>query len=318
MRRQVLAVALICALTVGGGGVAAAAPTTPPSGGFVDSFELLPGFQPEGISIGRGTTFYVGSRVDGRIYRGDVRTGQGEVFIPAPQPPTGGGPAAAIGTEVDQLNRLFVAGGGGGTGRIYDARTGEQLWSATFTTGPTFVNDVVVTKDAAYFTDSRKAVLYVVPLTRRGGFGEPYELPLTGDFVLTPNVNNANGIEASPDGQKLLVVQSNTGLLFRVDARTGVAERVDLAGYTLVNGDGLLRRGSTLYVVQNRLNRIAVIELDRSYQSGTVVEQIENPGFDVPTTVAAFGGRYLYAVNARFSTPPTPTTPYTVVRVDLR
>jgi sugar lactone lactonase YvrE len=317
MRRRVLTGGLAVALFVSGGSVAVAETTQRPRHGFPATIDLPAGFQPEGISIGRGTTFYVGSRVDGRIYRGDVRTGRGEVFIPAPPPPPGTLAAAAIGTEVDPHNRLFVAGGAGGTGRIYDARTGNELWSRQFTTETTFVNDVVVTRSAAYFTDSLRAVLYVVPLTRRGGFGEPRELPLTGDFVLTPNVNNANGIEASPDGRTLLVVQSNTGFLFAVDARTGAARQVDLGGYTLTNGDGLLRRGSTLYVVQNRLNLIAVVELTRSYRSGTVVDQITEPGFDVPATVAAYGGRYLYAVNARFTTPATPTTPYAVIRVDL-
>jgi hypothetical protein len=34
----------------------------------------------------------------------------------------------------------------------------------------------------------------------------------------------------------------------------------------------------------------------------------------VPTTIAAFGDA-LYAVNARFDTPPTPDTDYDVVRV---
>jgi len=35
----------------------------------------------------------------------------------------------------------------------------------------------------------------------------------------------------------------------------------------------------------------------------------------VPTTVAAFRDR-LYLPNARFTTPPTPTTPYSVVAID--
>ena len=36
---------------------------------------------------------------------------------------------------------------------------------------------------------------------------------------------------------------------------------------------------------------------------------------DVPATIARIGSA-LYAVNARFSTPPTPDTDYAVVRVD--
>ena len=92
---------------------------------------------------------------------------------------------------------------------------------------------------------------------------------------------------------------------------------IDLGGASLTNGDGLLRRGNTLYVVRNQLNEIAVLRLDRSYRSATLTGTITDPNFAVPTTVAALGP-FLYAVNARFGTPPTPDTTYTVVRVFAR
>ena len=34
---------------------------------------------------------------------------------------------AAIGTEVDNRDRLWVAGGATGLGRVYDTKSGEQL-----------------------------------------------------------------------------------------------------------------------------------------------------------------------------------------------
>jgi sugar lactone lactonase YvrE len=108
------------------------------------------------------------------------------------------------------------------------------------------------------------------------------------------------------------VVQSNTGLLYRVDAATGAATALDLGGELVTNGDGILRRGSTLYVVRNRLNEVAVVRLHHG--SGTIVDRLTDPAFDIPTTVAAFRGR-LYLPNARFSTPVTPTTPYAVVGI---
>jgi hypothetical protein len=37
--------------------------------------------QPEGIAVGTGSTFYVGSLWDGDIYRGNLRSGAGDVFI---------------------------------------------------------------------------------------------------------------------------------------------------------------------------------------------------------------------------------------------
>ena len=125
---------------------------------------------------------------------------------------------------------------------------------------------------------------------------------------------NANGIEATPNGEWLIVVNSTVGALYRVDPRTGDATQIDLGGASVAAGDGLLLQGSTLYVVRNQLNTIVVIELSSDLLQGTVQGEITSPLFDVPTTIAMFGSS-LYAINARFSTPPTPTTTYSVVRV---
>ncbi len=67
-------------------------------------------------------------------------------------------------------------------------------------------------------------------------------------------------------------------------------------------GDGLLRRGSTLYVVRNRLNQIAAVKLDDRERSGVVRRVITDPRFAVPTTIAPFKD-FIYAVNARFDLP---------------
>jgi hypothetical protein len=44
---------------------------------FPDLIQLPNGWRPEGIAEGRGTSFCVGSLVNGAIYRGDLRTGDG-------------------------------------------------------------------------------------------------------------------------------------------------------------------------------------------------------------------------------------------------
>jgi hypothetical protein len=69
-----------------------------------------------------------------------------------------------------------------------------------------------------------------------------------------------------------------------------------------------------LYVVQNFDNRITVVRLAPDLGSGSVTGAISSPSFDTPTTVARFGSR-LYAVNARFTTPATPSTTYSIVQV---
>lgn len=257
---------------------------------------------PEGIAIGRQPFAYFGSRADGRIYRANLFTGDG-------RPLTETGPGTpSVGLKIDGRGRLFVAGGNAGNGRVVRASDGEILVSYPFTTAPSFINDVVLTPWGAYFTNSRAAELFVVPLRRGGSLPDDFvRLPLTGDIVVDPAVNNANGIARTPDGRALVIVQSNTGLLFRVHPTTGETEQVDLGGELMTNGDGLLLEGRTLYVVQNRLNTVAVLRMSWDGRSGRVVDRLTDPNFNVPTTVASFGNR-LYLPNAKFGANPPATT----------
>ncbi len=278
---------------------------------FPETIPLPDGWQPEGIATGKGNSFYAGSRATGAIFRGDLRTGKGSVLVEGRE----GG--AALGMKVDRRNRLFVAGGATGTATVYDARDGDELRSYELVSAPTFVNDVTVTRRAAYFTDSQRQQLYVLDLGRGGRLPEQARtLPLTGDLEYDddPETFELNGIAATRNGKRLIAVQSGTGKLFRIDPRSGDTDEIELEGGDVSQGDGILLRGRTLHVVQNRLNRIAVVRLDRRLSEGRITDRIIDPDFDVPTTIARKGGR-LWAVNARFSTPPTPETEYDVVKV---
>jgi sugar lactone lactonase YvrE len=278
---------------------------------FPATIPLPTGFQPEGIDVGFGHTFYVGSIPTGAVYRGDLRTGEGAVLVP----PRAG--RAAIGLDVDDRKRIFVAGGPTGNAWVYDARTGAELASYRLAAGPpTFVNDVIVTRDAAWFTESQGAVLYRVPIGPGGELGSQADVetvPLAGDFELAPGFNT-NGIDATPNGKTLVIVQSNLGRLYTVDPDSGAADRIELAGGDVMLGDGILLDGKTLYVVQNRLNRVAVIAVDRTLTAGTIAGFLTDPALDVPTTIAEFKNA-LYAVNARFGIPSPETASYSVVRL---
>jgi len=281
---------------------------------FLEVIALPNSWGPEGIASGRGTDFFAGARqqspFQGAIYKGDFRTGEGDILVPS-RPGR-----FALGMKVDErTNLLFVAGGPSGAGYIYDATTGDDVAVLNFTTAASFVNDVVVTRDAAYFTDSLNAFIYLVPLGLGGKLpAEPsfIALPLTGDFQQVTGFN-VNGIVATPNGESLIIVQSATGLIFKVDPSTGITEMIDLGGELVTSGDGLWLDGQTLYVVRNQLNRIAVVELDHTLTTGEYLEDITNPNFDIPTTVTEFGNS-LYAVNARFSTPIFEAE-YQIVRV---
>lgn len=273
---------------------------------FPSRLELPDGFQPEGIAIGPGPVAWFGSRADGDLYRVSLRTGEGEVVSQGPG-------TASVGLKSDRRGRLFVAGGDAGTARVVDSDSGDVVADYTLSTAPTFVNDVVLTKRAGWFTDSAQPQLYRVDRDSDGAPGSATTVPLTGEWVQGTGFG-ANGISTTPTGKALLVVNSTTGLLYRVEPATGVATEVALDGASLTTGDGMLRHGRLLYVVRNRLNEVAVIRLDRRGESGTLVRTITSDDFDVPTTVARFGSR-LYLPNARFSTPPTPTTDYWVTQV---
>jgi len=285
--------------------VAASAAARP----FPGIIALPTGFQPEGIAVGKGHTFFVGSIPTGAVVRGDLRTGNRDVLVPAQAD------RRAIGLEVDERNRIFVAGGPTGQGYVYDAQTGASLASYQLATGtdPTFVNDVVVTSDAAWFTDSFRPVLYRLAIGPDGTLGTVTAVPLGGDFVQGPGFN-ANGIDATPDGKTLVIVQSGAGQLFAVDPATGHADRIELSGGDVMFGDGILLDGKRLYVVQNQLNRVAVIDLSPQLTSGRIAGHVTNAAFDVPTTIAEFGNR-LYAVNARFGTPDPGSAAYNVVQL---
>jgi sugar lactone lactonase YvrE len=296
MRRLLLLLALLLGLAL---------PPSTAAAPFPDRIELPDDFAPEGIATGRGHTFYAGSLTGAGIVRGDYRTGDTEPLV------TEGGPY--VGMKVDARNRLWVAGGFAGTGHVFDAETGDRLGDVLHLAPPdepTFVNDVVITQDAAWFTDSFRGVIYRVDL----GTSAISEVDLTALAPAEANVFRLNGIDATSNGKALTVVNSTAGELYRIDASTLDVSTIDLGGEN-AHGDGILLEGQTLYVVRNQ-DHVAVIDLAPDLSSGEVVDQLTGD-LDVPTTVARFGSS-LYVVNARFGTtnPDPAPDPYWLTRLD--
>lgn len=295
MRRLTLLLALLFTLAVPAAAAAAA---------FPDRIDLPNGFSPEGIAIGRGTTFYSGSLSGQGIWRGDLRTGDGALLV------EGGGPF--VGMKVDPANHLWVAGGPAGNGYVFDALIGGpplKVFQLAPVGEASFVNDVVVTGEAAWFTDSFRGVIYRVDL----GTSQVTEVDLTALAPAEPNVFRLNGIDATPNGKTLIAVNSTDGELYRIDASTEEATVIDMGGAS-VAGDGILLAGHTLFAVRNQ-DHVAVIDLAPDLSSGTIVDQLTGD-FDVPTTVARHGSS-LYVVNAAFRPPGAPpATEFWVTRID--
>ena len=304
MPRRALIAVLSAALALTAAGPAAAEAPYP------SKIQLPSGWRPEGITAGPGTTIYVGSMAGGAVWAGDVRTGEGDVLVPA-----WGGVAVGVDYEAD-ANRLWVAGGPTGTVRVYDATSGDLLRAYTFgPAGALFLNDLVVTDDAVYVTDSLNPWLDVIPLGPDGALpaaGDVTTLPLDG-ITFEPG-NNANGIVAARGW--LIVVDSNTGALLRVDPATGDATEMSTGEVSVLRGDGLELRGSTLYVVRNRDHLIEVFRLGPGLASAVPLGTLPPIGFppellSVPTTAAVQAGR-LWVVNARFG---ITTTDYWVTQL---
>jgi sugar lactone lactonase YvrE len=276
---------------------------------------VLPGAtSAEGIATGRGSTFYAGDLFGGDIFRGDLRTGAVAQFIDAPAGRN------ALGIRVDEEHGLlFVAGGFTGQGYVYDLATGATIASFQFGTPPgSIINDVIVARGAAWFTDSVQPHLYRVPITGVGSVGAFSTLTVTGPAADLTGAFNLNGIAASPDGKTLVVAHSANGTLYTVNPATGASapiKGVHDANVKVPDVDGILFDGSRLWAVRNFDNEIVELRLSGDLSSATVVHRIGDGAFEVPTTVARWGNR-LATVNAKFDTgfPPTATT-FEVVEV---
>jgi hypothetical protein len=276
---------------------------------------LPDGWLPEGIVIGDGNILYSGSRRHGGIYAIDLTTGAGRILY---EGRTGG---AATGLKYDsRTGYIFASGAATGELNIIDSTTGNRVMSYKLaqTPGATFINDVIITPRAAYATDSPRTVIYKIPLGADGELSTQDDvqiIPLSGDYVHGTG-NNLNGITATPNGDRLIGVQSNTGKLHLIDPNTGVTRLIEVNGPVV--GDGLLLVDNILYASRNTAGNPALIKIDmaKNYLSGNILAEMRHASFDSPTTVALADNNRIYIVNSRFGAGMAPTVTYTVVYRD--
>ena len=195
---------------------------------------------------------------------------------------------------------LVVAGGPTGHAWVYDTEDGTTV--ADLVLGPpgaTFSNDVAITADALYFTDTFAPTIYKVPIGRTAPSAPTQSIPVTGPAAATGGFG-LNGIDSTHRGW-LMVTHTDLGILALIDPATGVSRQIPLTGPGLVAGtlDGLQLEGRTAWVVQNFANSVARVQLSPDLTSGRVVEVITSDLFRVPTTVALHGST-LALVNGRF------------------
>jgi sugar lactone lactonase YvrE len=257
---------------------------------------------PEGVAAGRGDTFFVGATGDGTIYRGTVDNPAVTEFI------TGAAGKSAIGMKVAG-GRLFVAGGSTGKIAVYDLGTRQQVGS--FDTGAGgFLNDLVVTRGGDVFvTDSFRPVIWHVTAAQvSAGSGTPGQIPVGPEIAYTTGFN-LNGIVARDGGRRLIVVQTNTGKLFRIDLGAGASRRIEqIDAPALPGGDGMLLDRGRLVVVQGDPAALRFLKLDDDAARARLVDTRTDGTLRGPSTVARVH-KLLLVVNADFA---TSTTPFTV------
>lgn len=318
-KAAVTIISLLCLLGVAAPAVAGG------SANYPDEIDL-PDMFPEGIAVGEGSTFYVGSLADGRIYKGDLRTGEGAFFTE----PTGAFPLTTLGLDVDRHNRVWAAGAAAGVGRVYDGVSGTLLATYQFAV-PSLINDVIVTNEAAWFTDSGtescagglcfvgELRLFKVVLGPGGRLPDPAEPGAVEELdVDVPDIDfsNLNGIETLPGTSDLVAIHNEAGSLYRVNTATGETSVIygpPNGDEPLLGADGTSRLGRTLYVVENGASRISVLRYNPATGTAAVHDVLPVDGAQTPTTSAIFGSA-ISTVDARLGT--VFQGPYKIFRVE--
>lgn len=330
---------LLAALPLGGCGDDPVAPELEVISPVLD-FIPLP-IRPEGIAMGKGTTFFAGSSSasadttnHGMIIVGDLNSRTVTTLVPGVRG------RATSGLAYDpRSNLLYAAETRGGTGRVYDATSGAVVQLYTFPVVPApgnQINDVALGPDAAYFTNSFQPVMFRVALGANGAPASTYTtIPLSGDYVHSAGAKpfgiNSNGLAVTADGKYVLLgnMGGNKGAasanciaspmapadsgcvsdILRVDPASGVATRINLGGTKVYFVDAVRLYGQTLYLAQNFLNKIAVFTLSADFLTGTFVKEITSPRFSIPSSLVVYQ-HSVFAVNAGFG-----QGPYQVSRV---
>jgi hypothetical protein len=283
---------------------------------------VLPGATASPESIGadpRTGQFFTGSLIDGTVYRGSLDAPEATVFLPAGSD----GRTSVAGVKVDQHSRVWLADAFNGRVLVYSEQ-GKLLYTFVLEgPGAPTVNDLAFARGVAYVTDSARPFLYRIP-TREAA--EPGTTAVQPWLDVSPAATystgegpfgvNLNGIVASPDGRMLLVVQTNTGDLFRVDVASGQITRVAVTGANLLFGDGLLRLGDELEVARNAANEIVRLTLRPGWRSAVATSTLRRDDFAFPTALAAMRGRLL-VTNSQLDAGTSPALPFTVLDLPL-
>lgn len=277
---------------------------------------------PEGVTVDPATgAIYTNSANTGVVFRIDPETGA-VVQVADPLGLGDSSPArpvsVALGLKADGQGRLWVAGARTGSMHVVDIATGQRLARFATPQGPWLINDVALTSDAAYFTDTLRPLLWRVSRDSiADAVLEPW-LSFEGTVLEYGEDPNLNGIVATPDGRYLIVVLMKTGRLYRIDARTREVTAIDTGDSALDGGDGLALVGRRLFLVRQSAGEVVALDLSIDLTAAVEAKRIKPTELAWPATVAVRGDRLIVAnsqLNRRGS--GDPVLPFSLVSIPL-
>lgn len=277
------------------------------------------GIFPEGVAFDAANNrFFAGSNATGRIFRGSLDDGTVEVFLDG----AAQGLTQVNGLKIDQNGNLWACGYSTGLVAVYDSETGALIgqFSDGLPNNQTLLNDVAVTSaGTAYITDSMHPTVWVLAMPDATRLVPKTPISFEGTPFTYHDGINANGIVLSADEQHLIVVDSGTGTLYRVAVDGSAVEAIDTGGADLTAGDGLARDGDILYVCRNSAGKIARLRLSGDLTSAAFIDDVADPLFAYPTTVALTDHGTILVCNSQFNARQSgnPMLPFTILEVPL-
>ncbi|XP_054779301.1 uncharacterized protein LOC129287132 [Prosopis cineraria] len=263
----------------------------------------FPNLYPEGLAWDPLTRHFFAGSLNQRIIAAVTHAGVSETFIFDSSLPEN---VSFIGLSVDSVNRRLLAVVHSieplppfDALAAYDLRTRQRLFLSVLPddggAGRPIANDVTVDDEGnAYVTNSAGSYIWKV-----NGKGEASIFSRSPQYTAHPvdrdvQYNNCglNGITYVGKGY-LLVVQSNTGKMFKVDARDGTARLVKL-NEDLMGADDIALRNDGVVLVVSPVNKLWYMKSQHNWTEGRVFDKINLDLERFPTSVVVGEGNMAY------------------------
>jgi sugar lactone lactonase YvrE len=275
-----LAPAAVAALLITTVAAADPAGTVPGSAGFPESITAAPA----------SNTVYISSFFTGSVLKGTLGAGLEPLLAAGAN-----GRKSATGLRLDGRGDLLVLTGTGLQLQVVDPKTGrfKGALKATDATASN-LNDLAVTKKGdVYITNFGTPAVYKATAKQIAAHKGKLTRWISPSGSLVPNDPshlNLNGIALTPKDTYLLLGQTATGNLYRVDLSTRKIVRIRVSNGSLSGADGIALEGHTLYVAVHS-GSVQQVELNPAYTAANVVKTLTDPTLDFPTSVERIAGK---------------------------